>query len=99
MGQWNVYDQRFPWVQWTHHPQGGFVVRDARQSGTYRAPTWEGVLKFAADHSTQQGKSGLGDLVAGFTGALGIEKCTPCAQRQADMNQWLQFNSDWNPFS
>lgn len=98
MIQWQVYDHRFPWIEWGHHPQGGFAIRDTRQRGTFHAKTWNGVVGFAADRSTPQGKSGLGDVVKGVTSAFGIERCSPCAQRQANMNQWVQFPSSWNPF-
>jgi hypothetical protein len=98
MIQWQVYDRRFPWIQWAHHPEG-FVMRDTRRAGKFFASSWDGVVSFAADRSTPEGKTGLGNLVKGVTGLFGVERCTPCAERQAEMNQWVQFPSSWNPFS
>lgn len=34
---------------------------------------------------------GLGDAVARATGAVGIQPCGGCKQRQASMNQWVQL--------
>jgi hypothetical protein len=34
---------------------------------------------------------GAGDVVAGFTGLVGVEPCEPCQRRKTWLNQRLQF--------
>lgn len=70
------------------HPQGGWILKDSRDGFTVHAPTEAGVHQFLADRSNpNQGRMGLGDVVHSATAALGMERCTPCAQRQAALNR------------
>jgi hypothetical protein len=34
---------------------------------------------------------GLGDVIARATGAVGIQPCGGCKQRQATLNRWVQL--------
>jgi len=79
---------QFPWIHWGMHPQGGWILKDSRDGFTVHAPTEAGVHQFLADRSNpNQGRMGLGDVVHSATAALGMERCTPCAQRQAALNR------------
>lgn len=53
------------------------------QSGkSFVAADENGLHQYAADHSG----NGLGNVVHRATSALGMERCTPCAKRQAQLN-------------
>jgi hypothetical protein len=97
--QWNVYDQRFPWVLWAHDHQGGFVVFDRRDGYQAYTADWGEVVRFAAQRSKKPGKTGLGTIIKGMTTKLGVEQCTPCAKRQIELDQMVQFPSSWDPFA
>lgn len=97
--EWQVYDHRFPWILWSYHPNGGFQALDQRDGFLVNSATWDGVIQFAADRSVQKGKTGIGNLIKGVTSLFGVKRCTPCAKRQAELNQWGQIPQEWDPFS
>jgi hypothetical protein len=87
--QWQQHPQ-FPWIQVANHPQGGWVLHDSRDGTQIYAPNEHAFHTFVAQRSNPQlSRMGAGDIVARATHALGIEQCTPCARRQAEMNAML----------
>ena len=80
------FSPRMPWILVCPHPEGGFIVRDTRTGVQVHAGSEHAVAAAAAGMSADQGYHGLGDVVAGATRRLGIESCTPCARRQAELN-------------
>jgi hypothetical protein len=86
---WQQHPQ-FPWIQVASHPQSGWIIHDTRDGARFHAASEHAYHSIIAQRSNQQlNRMGAGDLVARATHALGIEQCTPCAQRQAALNQAL----------
>lgn len=48
------------------------------------------LTQWVADHSARPTHIPLGDWVHVVTKALGLKRCTPCAERQAKLNNWLK---------
>lgn len=71
---------RMPHIQWRPIPGGMFHVVD-RQTGETSIVDEAGVHQFAADHSR-----GIGNAVHAVTSKLGMNRCAPCAKRQAWLN-------------
>jgi hypothetical protein len=80
---------RVAWVLVRSAPQGGFYAYNERTGDQVYAPTEMGVHEFAADSARAPGHLGAGDLVARAAGALGLQKCSPCAERQAALNRMM----------
>lgn len=85
---WQRYPQ-VPWVLVAPAPQGGFYAMNERTGQQVFAPNMTGVHEFAADSAAAPGRMGAGDVVARAASALGIQKCTPCAARQAALNRMI----------
>ena len=86
---WQAHPQ-FPWIQVALHPQGGWVLSDSRDGTQVYAQTEHDFHTFVARRSNPNPqRMGAGDMVAAATHALGIEQCTPCAKRQAQLNAAL----------
>jgi hypothetical protein len=83
---WQPYHPRIPWLFWTHHPRGGYLVEDRRTNRRVWARNAAALHQFAADHSSRG--RGLGDLVHAVASALGFRRCDSCAERQARLNAW-----------
>lgn len=48
------------------------------------------MTQWVADHSARPTHVPLGDWVHKVASLLGIERCAPCAERQAKLNNWLK---------
>jgi hypothetical protein len=83
---WQAFPQ-YPWIFWAPY-QGGFLLHDSRDKTQVFAPDQGSVAQFLADRSNpDRNRMGLGDLVHQATAAVGLERCTPCAERQAALNR------------
>jgi hypothetical protein len=70
---------------------GGFEVVDERTGKRATTANIAGVHQFAADHSRVASHVPLGDAVHRVASSLGLERCTPCAQRQAQLNRLVRW--------
>ena len=66
------------------------MLSDSRDGTQVYAQTEHDFHTFVARRSNPNPqRMGAGDMVAAATHALGIEQCTPCAKRQAQLNAAL----------
>jgi hypothetical protein len=77
---WNEYPN-LPWIHFQAAHGGGFYVRNLNNGQVFFASNMAGVHEFAADNST-----GLGTAIHKVTSAMGVQRCAPCARRQAKLN-------------
>lgn len=81
---------RHPEVPWVHiypYPGGGALVVDVRTGARADVATDQQLHEFAARAARAPSHYGAGDAVAAVTSRLGIQKCAPCARRQAALNR------------
>ena len=85
------YNPRLPFLKVAENPAGGFVVLDTRSMQSFTVSSIGDVHRWAAERSSAQGYMGAGDVVHSVAQRLGFGKseCTPCAQRQAQLNGLL----------
>lgn len=81
--------RQVPWVFFAPAPDGGFYAQNQRTGQQVYAPDQLALNEFAADCARAPGRMGAGDVVARAASALGFQKCSPCAARQAAMNRML----------
>jgi len=84
---WSQHPQ-FPWILWAEHPAGGWALHDTRDGAQIHATTPGAFQAFLADRSNPNLRAmGLGDVVHAAADAIGLQRCTPCAQRQQALNR------------
>ena len=76
-------------MRYGQRPDGLWLVEDTRSGKRALARDERGIHEFAAAAAAAPGYAGAGDMVARMTGALGIQKCAPCAERQAALNRMM----------
>jgi hypothetical protein len=84
-----VLDPRFPWIRSFYTaPERGYPghVLDLRTREQAWVSTETELFAFIGRHSAAPGL-GLGNAVRALTKRLGFGECTPCAKRQAALNQ------------
>lgn len=87
---WHRVD-KLPHLEWSEtHEEGTILIRDRRDPDSeelVHGP--DEFARYVAEHSRTDAYVPIGDYVARATKALGIEKCTPCARRQALLNRFF----------
>jgi len=76
-------------------PSGGVLVTNTRTGAQVVAYSDLQIHEFAAAAARSPGGMGAGDAVAAVTSRLGIQKCAPCAKRQAAMNRLVPNVKFW----
>jgi hypothetical protein len=78
-----------PWVVMWPAPGGGYFVQDRRTGETAQVPDAFSANQFAAQRAAAPGHMGAGDMVHAVTKRLGIQQCSPCVERQAQLNRLM----------